>query len=83
MTNREKLLHTSEFDLLKKINDYFNSVQDEAYSAPKTYEFVCILDAITQRISDCPSTDFDVTGYETMCDACIAAWLNSEYDGRW
>ena len=73
MTNREKLLHTSEYDLLCRMNSNITSLDVE----------VCVLDIITGKMSVKCYPDIDTTGYADRCAACIAAWLNSEYDGRW
>lgn len=66
MTNREKLLNTSEYDLLCRMNE---NLKDRQYM---TNALCCILNTFRYN-GEC----------DKECDACIAAWLNSEYDGRW
>lgn len=76
MTNREKLLHTSEFDLLCRMN---NNILNWEH----IYDNQCVIEAITGKRYECPDEGFDIKGFETVCDACISLWLNSDYDGRW
>lgn len=83
MKNRDRLLQINDLDMLARINRFFDLAQDNAISDPERYENVCVLDAIMERKADCPNPDFSITGYKTICEACIAKWLNSEFDGRW
>ena len=63
MTNREKILKTSEYDLLVKMNAY-----------NETHKDACILDMLTNGATVNRCWDNFVGG----CEECIAAWLNEE-----
>ena len=83
MTNRQKLLKTSEYELLCRMNREVVNAQDRILECSESPINICIIDAITGDLTVCPDADRDTIGYKSACDACIAAWLNSEYDGRW
>ena len=83
MTNREKLLNTSEYDLLCRMNSRLLSHQEWIFQEEDNSGYICILEAITGQYFPCPDAKTDITGYSDICSYCIAAWLNSEYDGRW
>lgn len=65
MTNREKLLHTSEYDLLCRMNDK---------SMPG---FLCVLQMLDEKNRVRVRCD-NFGGYDKRetCHKCIASWLN-------
>ena len=73
MKNSDRLAQINTFDLLCRMNDNITRLDAE----------VCILDFIAGKMSMKCDLGIDVTGYKDRCGACIAQWLNAEYDGRW
>lgn len=82
MTNRQRLLQTSEYDLLSYVQQRFYEEKDDC--------LVDILDAYFGNGAACEISrcrkfiQDDWTGYgntvemETICNYCIAMWLNEE-----
>lgn len=66
MTNRQKLLTTSEYDLLVKMNDALLG----EYEAQSQH---CILDVITEKDNSCRERSIACD-----CEECIQKWLNEE-----
>ena len=85
MTNREKLNRECMYDLLCRIEGAIDRAQTRAIEYPESFISTCIIDAITEDYAECPRAtgEINMEGYVTICQACIARWLNSEYDGRW
>ena len=71
-TNREALLHSSEYDILLSCQTRLN----------ESTGFVCILDILEDHKEDftvpCIRRNLGATVDDISCDTCIQKWLNSE-----
>lgn len=85
MKNRDRLAQINTFDLLCKVNGEIDRAQTRAIEEPESFISTCIIDAITEDYEVCPRAtgEINMEGYVTICQACIARWLNAEYNGRW
>lgn len=71
MTNRQRLLRTSEYDTLVRMNSFLLKHSGH-------HDLICIIDVLEgRRRSVCPVFD-SIVGYNTKCEKCIARWLNEE-----
>lgn len=67
LTNRDKLIKTSPYDLLCEIQSALSSSDDNISG-------LCIIEDITKRARQCPEENW----FGSRCRECIANWLNEE-----
>lgn len=90
MTNRERIAHTCDYDMLCKWNETFMKKTKRYFHGCNCY---CIMDVLSvDKINDTERSmclmesvadsekagNSGKTGYRDICQACIARWLNSE-----